>query len=257
MVPFDRNPRFTGRESILADIEGKLFRGEQTTRTAIVGLGGIGKTQLALELAYRTRAKYRNCSVFWIPATDMVSLQQAYRDVVQQLRIPRKDEAEVDIKKLVQAHLSQADARPWLLVFDNADDISMWIGSLGSESVSGRLKEYLPRSKQGCIVFTTRDKKTAVKLVGQNFIEVPELDEGGAMQLLQKSLTDSIAQGDQQEAKSLLAELTYLPLAIVQAAAYIKENSITPTDYLSLLSGQEVDLLNLAKNSRMTSDISP
>jgi hypothetical protein len=44
--------------------KGKLFVGEQTTKTAIVGLGGIGKTQLALELAYRTRANYKNCSVF-------------------------------------------------------------------------------------------------------------------------------------------------------------------------------------------------
>ena len=52
--------------------------GEQTTKMAIVGLGGIGKTQVALELAYRIRAKYGNCSVFWIPATDMDSLHQAY-----------------------------------------------------------------------------------------------------------------------------------------------------------------------------------
>jgi hypothetical protein len=57
---------------------------------------------------------------------------------------------------------------------------------------SGNLKEYLPKSKQGCIVFTTRDKKTAVKLVGQSFIEVPEMDGDGAMQLLQKSVADPL-----------------------------------------------------------------
>jgi hypothetical protein len=76
-VPFERNPRFTGRESLLADFENKLFVGEKTTRTATVRLGGIGKTQIALELAYRTRLKYKNCLVFWIPATYMDSLHHA------------------------------------------------------------------------------------------------------------------------------------------------------------------------------------
>jgi len=244
-VPFDRNPRFTGRESILAGIEGKLFQAEQTTKTAIVGLGGIGKTQLALELAYRTRTKYKNCSVFWIPATDMDSLHQAYRDVTQQLRIPGWDEEKADVKKLVQAHLSKADSRPWLLVFDNADDVGMWIGPSGSEAGSGALKEYLPKSNQGCIVFTTRDKKTAVKLAGSNIIEVPEMDEDGAFELLQKSLSDLSLLGDQRHAKALLRELTFHPLAIVQAAAYMNENSMVSADYLSLINEQEENFIEL------------
>jgi hypothetical protein len=155
----------------------------------------------------------------------------------------------MDIKKLVQAHLSQDDSRPWLLVFDNADDIGMWTRSPGSAPGSkaeyGGLKEYLPRSKQGCIVFTTRDKKTAVRLVGRNFIEVPGMDEDGAMQLLQKSLADPVLLADQRDAKALLAELTYLPLAIVQAAAYMNENSVGPTDYLSLFNEQEEDVIEL------------
>jgi len=67
----DRNPNFTGRIDQLAELEGRLFVREQTTRFAITGLGGVGKTQLVLELVYRTRAKYQNCSVLWIPATNM------------------------------------------------------------------------------------------------------------------------------------------------------------------------------------------
>jgi tetratricopeptide (TPR) repeat protein len=248
-VPFDRNPGFVGRQSILAGLEQKLFIGEQTTRIAIAGLGGIGKTQLALELAYRTRSKYKNCSIFWIPATDIASLHLAYQDIARQLRIPGRDEEKTDIKKLVQAYLSKDDSRPWLLVFDNADDIGMWIRSpgsaLGSNAEDCGFKEYLPRSKQGCIVFTTRNKKTAVKLVGPNFIEVPEMDEDGAIQLLQKSLAEPIPLLDQREAKALLTELTYLPLAIVQAAAYMNENSVGSADYLSLFDEQEQDVIEL------------
>ena len=218
--------------------------GEQTTKMAIVGLGGIGKTQVALELAYRIRAKYGNCSVFWIPATDMDSLHQAYRDVAQRLRIRGWDEEKADVKKLVQAHLSQADARPWLCVFDNADDLGMWIRSSGSEPGSGNLKDYLPTSKQGSIIFTTRDKKVAVKLASPNIVEVPEMDEDGAVELLQKSLVKPDLE-DAQHARTLVGELTYLPLAIVQAAAYINENSMALMEYLSLLNEQEEEVIEL------------
>ena len=87
IVPFDQNARFTGRESQLAELEEKLFVRAQATKFAITGIGGIGKTQLALELAYRTRQKYKNCSVFWMPATDMESLHQAYAHIAQRLNI--------------------------------------------------------------------------------------------------------------------------------------------------------------------------
>jgi putative protein kinase ArgK-like GTPase of G3E family len=70
-VPFERNPYFTGRESQLAQLEEKLFAKDQTAKMAITGLGGVGKTQMVLELAYRTREKHKNCSVVWIPATNM------------------------------------------------------------------------------------------------------------------------------------------------------------------------------------------
>jgi hypothetical protein len=175
----------------------------------------------------------------------MESLHQAYRNVAQQLCIPGLDGEKADIKKLVQAHLSREDIGPWLCVFYNADDLSMWIRVSGSEPGPGSLKEYLPKSKQGCIVFTSRDKKTAVKLAGRNIIEVPEMDEDGAIQLLQKSLIDLSLLGDQQDAKTLLKELTYLPLAIIQAAAYINKNSLTLRDYLLLLNKQEEGIIEL------------
>jgi tetratricopeptide (TPR) repeat protein len=179
----------------------------------------------------------------------MDSLHQAYRDIAQKLDIPGWDEDKADVRKLVQVYLGQDNTRPWLFVFDNADDLGMWIGTPGSapgiKAGSGSLKEYLPRSQQGCIVFTTRDKKTAVKLVGQNFVEVPEMDEDGAIQLLQKSLAYATPLADQRDAKTLLAELTCLPLAIVQAAAYMNENSIGPADYLSLFDEQEEDVIEL------------
>jgi tetratricopeptide (TPR) repeat protein len=217
--------------------------GEQTTKVAITGLGGVGKTQLVLELVYRVRDKYRNCSVIWIPATNTESLHQAYLDVARQLKIPGSDEDKADVKKLVQGYLSKESAGRWLLVFDNADDVNMWTTQSGLGS--GRLIDYLPRSEQGCIVFTTRDRKTAVKLVHRNVMEVPEMDEDVAIQLLQKCLVNPDLVDNRPDMTALLKELTYLPLAIVQAAAYINENGIAFVDYLSLLADQEEVVIEL------------
>jgi len=164
----------------------------------------------------------------------MDSLHQAYRNIAEQLRISRRDDEKADTKKVVQVNLSQADARPWICVFDNTDDLSMWIRPSESEPGSGGLKKYLPKSKQGCIIFTTRDRKIAVKLAGPNVAEVKEMDGDGAVELLKKSLVKPDLHDD-QHAKMLVGELTYLPLAIVQAASYIKENSMVLTGYLSLV----------------------
>ena len=172
-MPFEKNPHFTGRETELAQLEEMLFAKDQTTKVAITGLGGVGKTQLALELAYKTREKHKNCSVIWIPATNMESLQRAYLNAAQQLSIPGWKEQRADAKKLVQGYLSKESTGQWLLMFDDADDIEMLI-------------DYLPRTAQGSIVFTTRDRKTAVKLVRQNVVEVAEMNETITTQLLRK-----------------------------------------------------------------------
>ena len=247
IVPLERNPRFTGREFELAQLEGMLFVEDRTTKIAITGLGGVGKTHLLLELIYQMREKHKNCSVIWLPATNMENLENAYREVAQYLGIPGSEEDKADVKRLVQGYLSKENVGQWLLVFDNADNINMWINTPGLERESGRLIEYLPKSKEGSILFTTRDRKIAYKLVQrkQNIIEVPEMNKDVATQLLQKYLPDQDFVKHEQDAKALLEGLTYLPLAIIQAAAYINENGIAISEYLSLLKGQEEEVIDL------------
>lgn len=148
-------------------------------------------------------------------------------------------------------------------MYDNADDINMWITKPASKSESKLLSgsrsnsvsdlgvnqkydhliDYLPRSSQGCIIFTTRDMKAAVKLAHQNVVEVPEMNKAVAKQLLQNLLI-KVTQNS-SDVETLLAQLTYLPLAIVQAAAYINENRISVSDYISLLTDQEEEIIDL------------
>jgi tetratricopeptide (TPR) repeat protein len=238
-VPFDRNQQFVGRDSLLNRLESALFTEQQPAKFAIYGLGGIGKTQIALELTYRAKKTYHDCSVFWVPATSVESLQQAFENIGRQLRLSGLEHGHADVKKLVQRHLNQESAGQWLLILDNVDEVDMWYTEL---------KPYLPKSPQGCVICTTRNRKVAVKITeASNIIEVSEMDEETAMQLLAKSLgtDDPELLDSRQDALKLLEQLTFLPLAIVQAAAYINENRCALSEYLSLLEAQEHDVVEL------------
>ncbi|KAI0859350.1 hypothetical protein F4860DRAFT_270605 [Xylaria cubensis] len=247
IVPFRRNTRFTDRESELTKLENKLFADDQCTRVAICGLGGVGKTQLVLELLYRAREKDQNCSAIWIQATSMESLDQGYHNVARQLGIGNPGGKDLDIKKLVQDYLSKDAAGPWILVFDNADEIQMWLDKTGPESQEPcRLMDYIPRSTYGRVIFTTRDRKVGVKLAQQNVMEVTKMTEDTALNMLRNCLIDkSLVDTRPADAKAMLAWLTHLPLAIAQAAAYINENGVTLADYLALLDCQEQEIIDL------------
>ena len=173
-----------------------------------------------LEFVYRARESDPDCSIFWLPATNIESLQQAYLEAGQQLGISGINEEQADVKKLVQDRLSQESAGRWLLIFDNADDIEMWIKKDGHANGSPALKQYLPRSSQGRIIFTTRSRKVAIKLAQENVIAVSEMEEEIARLLLSKSLiTQDLSSSDQdtleQDTLELLQQLTFLPLAII------------------------------------------
>ncbi|KAF1809490.1 hypothetical protein P152DRAFT_468342 [Eremomyces bilateralis CBS 781.70] len=250
VVPFERNSRFTGREPELARLEEMLFSKHRTAKLAITGLGGVGKTQLVIELLCRVADKQKHCSVIWISVVNMESLHQSYLDATRQLGISGFKDNKADIKRLVQDHLSKESTGRWLLVFDNANDIDMWIAKAGPGlqqlgQGSHPLIDYLPKSKQGAVIFTTRDRKIAVKLAQQDVVDVPEMGEDAASQLLGKCLVNTELAKSGKETGALLLQLTYLPLAIVQAAAYINENAILLTDHLSLLVEQEEEVIDL------------
>lgn len=129
IIPFARNDKFIGQESHFADLEATLFEGKQTTRMAILGLGGTGKSQLALEFAYRTKRRNENCSIFWIDASSIDGIHQSYASIARKLKIPGWDDEKTDLKQMMKLYLNKEDAGQSLLIFDNVnDDHSMcWI----------------------------------------------------------------------------------------------------------------------------------
>jgi DNA polymerase III delta prime subunit len=239
IIPFSQNLRFVGRESQLAELEAKLFSNDQTTTTlAIVGPGGTGKSQLALEVAHRTRQNNKNCSVFWLDASNKDSLYQSYASVAQKLSIPGWDDDQADMKQLVKCCVVEMSARQCLLIFDNTEHTTLRSGG-SSTTEAADLADCLPQSKLCSVIFTTTSIDTAQALASQNIIALQELTLDTALRMLQVRLERPIANTEQQEAEHLLKELSCLPLAVVQAAACMKASNITVQEYRSRLDGHK------------------
>ncbi|KAF9891411.1 hypothetical protein FE257_004267 [Aspergillus nanangensis] len=238
MVPFLKNSGFVGREDEIAKIHDLITQPNGPARIAICGLGGVGKTQIALEITYSIHESNPSCSIFWISCTSYESVEQGYMSIAQMAGIHGVEPAEV--KEQVKTHFSQESAGHWLMIFDNADDMDMWVQD--EEPV---LTDFLPQSAKGHILFTTRNRKIAVKLASSRVVHISEPGPETAVNILRNSLIDKDLLDDYDGTQDLLKQLVFLPLAIIQAAAYINENDITIRDYTSLLSEQEPDLIEL------------
>jgi hypothetical protein len=116
-------------------------------RTVIEGLGGVGKTQMALEALYRVRDQGPQCSVFWVPAGDLTSLENAYHEIGQKLQVPGIEEDGADVKSLVKKAMSRERCSRWLLTVDNADDVRLLFGKAA-------LCDYLPFNPQSSVSFS-------------------------------------------------------------------------------------------------------
>ena len=240
-IPFPRNMCLVGRNAELETITNIFLVKKECQRLALVGLGGVGKTQVALEFAYMVKATQLDYSIFWMPALSMESFEQACAEVARILDISQVVEDKEDAKELVKRQLSSERAGRWLLIVDNADDMEI---VTGSEQVRG-IADYLPHSEEGLILFTTRTQEVAVALARSDVIKMQAMSRQEAVDLLKSSLVRKDLLNSDINTTDLLNELTYLPLAIAQAAAYLNTNEISVSEYLRLLRNTEHDMVSL------------
>ncbi|KAI3571423.1 hypothetical protein IWW34DRAFT_709803 [Fusarium oxysporum f. sp. albedinis] len=226
------------RDDVLMKLKSLLFQ-RNSRKVALVGLGGIGKTQIALQLAYWMKEKKQDYSVFWVPALSRASFEQACVQIIDACDIPTADNS--DAVESVRQYLSSKRAGKWLLVVDNADDAQTVMGSVGAESAIYRS---LPQSDEGRTLFTTRYRKVAVSVAGRNIVEVPAMSPDEATSYLKEALIQEIS-SDEQVMNCLLTLLTHLPLAITQAAAYLNENQISLREYVQLFEKTDRDKIEL------------
>lgn len=234
-LPYPRNPYFTGRESILATLH-QILNDTSTAAIsqtqAISGLGGIGKTQTAVEYAYRYRDDYR--FVFWVRADTELELIDGYVTIAQRLSLPLKDaENSDDTVQSVRRWLLQETG--WLLIFDNADrpDIA---------------QPFLPREITGHVLITSRAQDMQALGIVQP-LEMATLSPDDAVAFLLHRVQANICPTDPEHiaATKLAADLGYLPLALEQAAAYIVTTRARFADYLNSYRKQRLKRLEKGK----------
>ncbi|KAJ3335862.1 hypothetical protein HDU93_004231, partial [Gonapodya sp. JEL0774] len=244
-IPFRRNKQFVGRAKTIDELYRKLFQ-ENCGRVALVGLGGVGKTQVALELAHRVKDTERDCSVFWVPALSRESFEQAYTQIGELLGIGRDAEKPKDMAKTVHDHLSQGKAGRWLLIVDNADD----------DHILRDIDPFLPKNDESRILFTTRTQTLAVTAARKDIVRLDQMDEVEARTFFQNALIrGELASNDPSVTGELLKDLTYLPLAINQAAAYLNTNEPTTCQqYMDILKRTEKDAMELLSVSSNVGD---
>jgi hypothetical protein len=211
-VPYLRNPNFTGREALLTNLRKALTSEQSTILTqAIHGLGGVGKTQLALEYTYRYMNAYD--VVWWISSENLSTLDTNYANLAVRLNFPEKDETEQSV--MVAAVRDWLNQNPgWLLIFDNAQDME-------------EVRPYLPQAAIGHVLITSRNVNW--EGMASSFKVTPFDPQESVAYLLKRT-----GQEDQNAAKQLAEELGHLPLALAQAGAYIKSAQKSLAAYLNL-----------------------
>jgi tetratricopeptide (TPR) repeat protein len=160
--------------------------------------------------------------------------EEGYRKVAERVKIPKWDEPETEILRLVSNWLCDEANAHWVMIVDNADDPSVFFhqrdgsaskdGSSSSAPQANSISDFLPQSPNGSILITSRNRELAYKLTEStsDIINVNPMEQGHALALLQRKLGTDLEGNDATE---LLQTLDYMPLAITQAAAYIRQRA--------------------------------
>src|SRR6266567_2328579 len=234
-VPYRRNLYFTGREEALRALHERF----STTKTSVLsqsqamsGLGGVGKTQIAVEYAYRHREEYR--CVLWVNAATRDTIIASFLEVATLLALPQQQEANQNKVIAAVTHWFREHDR-WLLIFDNADDLTL-------------ADEFLPPSDTGFLLLTTRHQAPAT-LADSLDIETMHQDEGALLVLRRAKLLARdapLAQArpeDRAQAARIVEVMDGLPLALDQAGAYIEETRCTLPAFLETYQRQSAEIL--------------
>jgi hypothetical protein len=221
----NRNADFTGRGIILDRLHDELT-GDGTAvvlARAVYGLGGVGKTQVALEYAHRFQADYR--LIWWVNAEQPLETTLALADLAGRLGLQISDNA-ADTAASALEQLRRDVAGRWLLIFDNAED-------------PGDLAPFLPTGS-GHILITSRNQAWT------RHAEPVELDVFSRQESL-AHLRHHVPGLDSRDAARVSAAVADLPLAIEQAAAWLAETGMPAALYAEWLETQTTSALGLNK----------
>jgi tetratricopeptide (TPR) repeat protein len=221
-IPLRGAGDFVGRQAVFENID-QATGGGGLRCIALTGLGGIGKTRLVIEYAHRhARAQSDYAHVLWVPSADAAMLGASFAALADALDLPEQRATEQSMRvNAVKRWLSTHDR--WLLIFDDAPAPDV-------------LHPYLPEPTHGVALITSRNPNWRSIA---HVIEIHGLEPEAAVSLL----TARSGQMDMTAARELAVALAQLPLALVQAAAYMEETGRDAASYLELFQRHHRDLL--------------
>jgi tetratricopeptide (TPR) repeat protein len=220
-----RNPGFTGREGLLAAVRDSLLSGQRTAVQALHGMGGVGKTQLAVEYVHRFGDDYD--LVWWITAEKPGLIGDQFAALAESLGCVEPGGMLTEAAR--RAALSELRRRDrWLLVFDNAES-------------PGDLASWLPGGN-GHVLITSRTRQWTEIAVP---VEVDVLAREESVAILR----DRVAGLSAGDADRVAAAMGDLPLGVAQAAGYMAETATAAAEYLSLLDTRAGQLLGQGRPS--------
>jgi tetratricopeptide (TPR) repeat protein len=182
--------------------------------------------------------------VFWAHASNTARLEQSFREIADQVKVRGHKDPQADVFNLVHDWLRDEKNGQWLLVLDNADDATVlspppsngqtWSedngadcgtgGGSSSSALQQHLSRYLPPSTHGSVLVTSRTRRAAMQIVeDSDILPIEPMHDATAHVLLYKKLGDKVDRSD--GIAELAAVLEYMPLALVQAAAFIRERA--------------------------------
>ena len=221
-LPFQRNRLFTGREEILHRLHTSLEASKETALIqAISGLGGVGKTQTAIEYAYRYQDHYTR--IIWLNGESHETMISEVARLAREINTPNCYDQDQNV--VVRGFLTWLETqRSWLLILDNVEDIAL-------------ARSYLPKGNQGRLLLTTRRQAVGGAIRGISLNAMNE-EEGGtfllkrAKRIAADLLPEQIPARDMQSATHLSRVLGGLPLALDQAGGYIERKQCSLERYL-------------------------
>jgi hypothetical protein len=219
-----RNPGFTGRDGLLVEVREALLSGDRTVVQALHGMGGVGKTQLAIEYAHRFAGGYD--LVWWVNAETAGLIGEQVAALAAELGCADLGTGVEAAQAAVLAELRVRDR--WLLVFDNVPG-------------PGDVASALPAGG-GHVLITSRAQDWAEVAVP---VEVDVLARAESVAILQTRVPGLEA----TDAGRVAQALGDLPLALAQAAAYMAGTGMAAGEYLDLLAARAAQLLDQGQSA--------
>lgn len=236
VLPFPRNPVFTGREDLLQVLHTCLIASQAI---ALTGLGGIGKTQMAIEYAYRFAQDY--AAIFWLAAETPESLMTSLHQVAIRLDLPEQ-QAEEQTRMVAAVQRWLATHSQWLLIWDNLENLDLPLYYLSSNPQGRHLftthRRALGTLAQGIELSTMTEEEGMLLLLRRSKVLLPAMSSEPVSHLRQMPEVEAAA-------RRLVRAMDGLPLALDQAGAYIEETSCRLEDYWHLYQTKRAALLTL------------